>query len=253
MEKVLNSTPEGVTVISEEEASTVDILSRAAEKYPHKKFANEQELFEFLMQKNEAYERENEEMQHLAEENPEIAMLFGELSRTKDGKRRSIVSILTEAGVDLTPPSEGDEGYEDYESVISKRLQKKKDAEKRKKELEANYQESVMVIDNFLKAKNLKEEEEKAFIDFYEDIVDSSNRNLYTQHNLNKMFQAFKYEEDVESARQAGEVDGKNAKIENRRKKALQNTDGLASSGGSVTTESTKKQGYIEGLLKGSY
>lgn len=249
----------GTVDVKEKDDAVVDnqstVIELVKEKFPDSDFLNEYDAVQFLLAKIQGYEDENSQMQQLADENPEIAMLFSEMAKNDTGKRRSIVSILTEAGVDLTPPAEGEGGYEDYDEVVKRRSSRKKEAEKRKKELEANYLESVAVIEKFFKDKDLSEEEEKAFIEFYEDVVDSSNRNLYTEKTLNKIFQAFKYEEDVESARQAGEIDGRNAKIEDKRKKANQTTDGLASNGGAVTTPGgeVKKSGYIERLMEGKY
>ncbi|MFI3262298.1 MAG: hypothetical protein R3Y26_05260 [Rikenellaceae bacterium] len=233
-----------------------DLLIEIQILYPEQDINNEEDALTFLLDeveslsaKVENFESENAKIYSLASENPEIALIFSEVLADCD-KSRPIATILTNAGIDLTPPSEGDTGYEEYNKIMKARHIRRLEAEQRKKELEANYLESVVVIERFLNKLNLSEKEERAFTDFYEEIIDNSNKNLYTEKSLAKMYQAFKYEEDVENARRAGEIEGKNAKIEIRRRTKAQQTDGLPSSGGSVSIEKPKKHGYIEGLLR---
>ena len=96
----------------------------------------------------------------------------------------------------------------------------------------------------------MDEEEAERFIDFVDNVLLGNITNdIYDKQLLEKLWHAFKYEEEIRNAREAGVIEGRNAQIETRRLKAAGSSDGLPGSGNAVVADIPRKKGYIERLM----
>lgn len=190
------------------------------------------------------FKEDNNKLIEIVRENPELSVLIKELMQ---GAPMRVA--LVKANIDLPTPEDGDADFADYESEVKKRNSQKAEAEKRTKEYNDNIVNSQKEIETFFKTKNLSESEENEFTEFVDNSVAEMLNGIFTQKSLSKLYQAFKYEEDVANAKTAGVIDGRNANIETKREKKVTQTDGLASSASGTITTPQRKGGYIDNLL----
>lgn len=177
--------------------------------------------------------------------NPELSIFLKEvLSGTP------VRAALFKADINLSEPLDGDEDMEAYAHAVKERAKAKAEASKRAKEYQSNCQASEVEIETFFKEKKALEEEQAQFVDFIDNgILAQLYSGKCDKGLLEKLWKAYKYEEDVATAKSAGEIDGRNAQIEVKRASMNANRDGLPSAGSSITPEPTSKSGYIERLM----
>lgn len=229
-----NTTSQG----AEQTPETPRWLERLKKKYPDKDFADEAAAkdefyadYDKTHSDYDALKGDNAKILEILQDNPEFAQVF---ALVKDGMPLR-VALARVIDFDAVRPQEGDPDYEEFMKSADEFKQRQAQIADHRRLIEENQSKSKVEIEDFFKSIGADDEEQAGFADFLQGLFDDVFNGKMGKEALKKMWQAYKYVEDVEAAQQAGEVAGRNANIETKRQKAKA-TDGLPDAGGGVAT-----------------
>lgn len=208
-------------VIEEEKTKRDLLLERMSGKYPDKNFEDENELFGAVLDDADGYEEElsrsrevDGRMTSMLSDNPQFAgMLLSALN-----SENPILSLIKEYGDDfrsfLDDPENAEKIAEANKSHID-RLSKEKELETT---YEANLEKSVQVADE-LEGEGVysSEQIDEAFAKIFDD-AQKALMGEVTREMLEEKLKGLSYDTDVKEAATEGEIKGRNAKIEAKKK-----------------------------------
>lgn len=218
------------------EARTPRWLERLRKRYPDRDFADEAAAkdefyadYDRTLDEYDALKGDNTRILETLQANPEFAQVF---AAVKEGMPLR-VALARVIDFDAARPQEGDPDYEEFAKSAEEFKQRQADIAAHRKKIEENQAQSRVEIEDFFKGVGADDEEQAGFADFLQGIFDDVFDGKMGREVLKKMWQAYKYAEDIDAAGQAGEAAGRNASIEAKREKA-KTTDGLPDAGGGV-------------------
>lgn len=213
-------------------------LERLRKRYPDRDFADEATAkdefyadYDRSMGEYDALKGENARILETLQENPEFAEVFASI---RDGMPLR-VALARVVDFDAAPPQEGDPDYEDFNRSREEYKARRREMAERRRRIAENQERSKVEIEDFFRSVGADDEEQTGFADFLQGIFDDVFDGKMGKAALRKLWQAYKYEEDVEAAGKAGEAAGRNARIEARREKARA-TDGLPDAGSGISS-----------------
>ena len=229
---------------------------RYMKKYPNAVFEDDESMkdafyddYDRSEQQRRMFEEDNKQLIELVREYPELGTLFSELF-----KGAPLRVALLKADIDLPEPNPEDNDFSDYKNALKERNKRRKESEKRMKEYEENITRSKKEIEDFFSKKALTSEQEKSFTEYVDNLVSDMINGIFSQKSLEKLYRSYTYEDDIRTAHEAGEIDGRNATIEMQRISRRNDTDGLPSNAGAIETpDNNRKIGYIERLMANKY
>ena len=197
-------------------------------KYPERSFEDEDEFYGASM---EGYDTEhefrktsessNKEFFDKLQENPDVALFIGSiLNKESFGKALSYLS-------DVLPFEEGSEDFKAYNESVAERQRKAAEGEAAAAEYESNLQESANVLQEFADENGMTPDEAMEFV---QNITTTISDKLFSgkidKEFLDAFYKVQNYEKDLMVAKEAGIIQGRNEKID-AKKKALMKGDGL--------------------------
>ena len=219
-------------------------LERLKKKFPDKDFTDEvaakDEFYADYDKTHSDYDAlkgDNAKILELLQDNPEFAQVF---AAVKDGMPLR-VALARVIDFDAVRPQEGDPDYDDFKKSADDFKKRQADIAAHRKLIEENQSKSKVEIEDCFKGIGADDEEQTGFADFLQGLFDDVFAGNLGKEALKKMWQAYKYTEDVEAAQQAGEVSGRNAAIEAKREKAKA-TDGIPEPGGGVAVPAPQRR-----------
>lgn len=219
-------------------------LERLKKKFPDKDFTDEAAAkdefyadYDKTHSDYDALKGDNAKIVELLQDNPEFAQVF---AAVKDGMPLR-VALARVIDFDAVRPQEDDPDYEAFTKSADEFKKRQADIAAHRKMIEENQSKSKVEIDDFFKGIGADDDEQVGFADFLQGVFDDVFNGKMGKEVLKKMWQAYKYTEDVEAAQQAGEVAGRNANIEVKREKAKA-TDGLPEAGGGINVSEPVKK-----------
>lgn len=228
-------------VVVEETTTTVTPTSKSREymqgKYPDKVWADDEaydaDLLAHLQQADsdlEGYKAGDDALASLMERDPDFA-------RVMDAVRKGMpmgVALRTYMG-DLSDyePAEDEPDYEAYKKASDDYLAEKKKASDAIAEREKNLVDSDAVLEAFAAERGLTDEQEDEFVDKVSALFTEIDRGKITRETLNTLYDGLMHDADIAQAREDATIDANNKKIETKRIKAVEQTDGIPQGGGS--------------------
>ena len=211
-------------------------LERLRKRFPERDFSDEAAAeaefyadYDKTLDDYGALREDNNRMLALLQENPEFAQLF---ALVRDGMPLR-VALARVIDFDAARPQKGDPDYADFMREAGEFKKRQAEVAEHRKRIEENQAQSRVEIDEFFRKVGADDEEQNGFADFLQGLFDDVFEGKMGKVALGKLWQAYKYNEDLEAARAAGEVAGRNETIEARRAKAKA-TDGLPDAGGAA-------------------
>lgn len=132
-------------------------------------------------------------------------------------------------------PKEGEESYEDYTRGVEDNKAKVKEQMDKAEEYAKNVQESAAALKEFAAQLNMSDEEAVDFVNqIRETLADKLFSGKVDVEFLTRMHKLLNYDNDIKIAREAGRIEGRNERIDSKRKKAGA-TDGLPNTNTSGT------------------
>lgn len=221
-DKEKNLIPEEEAVETREvvaEDTPVRPLRRAViEKYPDfasddedEWAAKEDEYFTEVYNYNKSYRDAEAQLDELIATDEELASVLNDMVVNKTPFRVSIAKFLSQ---DDLIPVEGEEDFETYQSAYAERLDRKAKRDAREAEIEANEVASLEAIDAFAVEHEMDDDQKNSFIEYINGIFDNMLYKRLSPEVLGAFYNAMNYDADVSAAAEAGEIKGRNAKIE---------------------------------------
>lgn len=193
-----------------------------------------------IMDNNDAKTKREKEVLSKLGEDPKMSLMLGALM---DG-----MSFEEAASrfFDLENlPKEGEEGFEAIQKARNERIAEAQKNKEWQDAFKTNMDKSEIAIDEFAKEKGWDKNQVNEFLNKATDeLFTKVSQGIIDKDILEKLEKLYNYDEDVESARVAGEVAGRNQTIETKMKKM--EGDGLPEGpiGGAEAKQETKKKAY---------
>ena len=210
---------------------------RLKKAYPDKEFASDDDVNAALMEHLdglEGYKGTTESLhQKLADvldAEPVIAAIINDVSRGST----FIEALSRNVDIDELKPVEGDPDYETWAKNLEQRKSSKSEREAKTKAMQENIDMSISEIQAFAEENGMSNTDASKFLETVDQLVSEIVDGKLTRATLAKLKKALDYDMDVQTAMQAGEVKGRNQKIEAMRATNVERGDGLpaiASSG----------------------
>lgn len=155
-------------------------------------------------------EKVNKKLVDALENNPEFAQM------TKEVLAGVPVHIAIARNIDMEAmaPNEGDDDYGDYQKAIEDNKKTRAEKEKYLKDMDDNIKMSAKQVDEFAKENKLTDDETENFLKDVDQLVSDMVKGKVTKEALSTFYKGMKRDDDVKDAKKAGEIEGKNAKIE---------------------------------------
>jgi hypothetical protein len=146
-------------------------------------------------------------------------------------------AIRRRMGDEALSMKEGDEGWDEYVKAGEDRKAQHEESRKALDAFLANAKESDAVMSDFVSEHGMDEETAKTFTDMVLAVANDISAGRVTKDTLMMLKKARDYDSDIAAAREQGEVDGKNKKIEAEKKRMQGSGLPDAAVGGSAAEE----------------
>lgn len=145
---------------------------------------------------------------------------------------------------------EGDEGWDEFVKAGEERKAQQEESRKALDAFLANAKESDEVMSAFISEHGMDDETAQAFTDMVLAVANDISAGRISKDTLSMLKKARDYETDIVAAREQGEVDGKNKKIEAEKKRMQGSGLPDASAGGNASNEVDAKGNDTADWLK---
>lgn len=163
-------------------------------------------------------------------DNPELGQIMGDLAKGVPIK----VALAKIFDPEDLAVDQGDDDYEAYAKALADRKAMQAEKDSRKKMFEENSKKTSAAAEEFFTDKS--DEERDGFIDFMDSFSMDLYNGLVSINTLQKLWQAYKYDENIANATEAGRISGKNEQIEIKREKRKA-VDGLPENKNTAASE----------------
>lgn len=172
----------------------------------------------------------------------EYPELYAVIQDLQEGKPLE-VALAANIDIDSLKPLEGEEMYADYEAARNARKERKAKADEYRASFTKNAEESKQIISDFFSEVAFDKEQGEAFANKIDKMIADYTNGIVTREFLDVFYRAMNYEKAMESAREAGAIDAKNARIDAERERAEAETDGLPTGGSAVGVTMPSERG----------
>lgn len=124
------------------------------------------------------------------------------------------IAIARNIDVESMTPQQGDDDFEDYQNAVTEQKKSKAEKEKYLKDMDDNIKLSAKQVDEFAKENKLSDDEAENFLKDVDQLVSDMVAGKVTKEALGTFYKGLKRDDDVADAKEAGKVEGKNAKID---------------------------------------
>ena len=196
----------------------------------------------------EGYRKNDEEMRNLLQKDPTLAAF---ISDSANGKH-PIYSIIERVGTDgLKAMLEDPEKAKEIEAADKSYLERVAREKALGEEHEANLAESMSRMDKMKAERGLTDEQADEAMKLIADIVDEVIMGKFTERTLDMALNAINHDSDVATAREEGEIAGRNKKIKTELRKPTQGDVPMLGGGGrGLAPEEPKKKGYLDDIIQ---
>lgn len=192
------------------------VMQRYKSLYPDDNIDDEEVFFGHIKSDFDNYAKNDEYFKGLFEnltKDPKAAAI---MSAVADGEPFE-VAIAKYIDPEKDLPKEGDSNYERYNEARSKRIKDFEDMKARQGEIEGNLKATQDGLVSWGEKKGMTAEQSSEwFNDVFVSFFDKMAKGIVDEEMLDALYKAKNYEKDVEDAKRAGEVAGRNQQIEEK-------------------------------------
>lgn len=198
-----------------------NLLSRARERYPDRSFADigaepaegvadldeaiDEMLTDYATRQN-TYDKNNTRLSALLMNDPSSAEFLQKWVETGDPRTALVETFGDELGM-------SEEGQVKFKDQLSGWRERKSANEALEAEAETNWQNSLSALEEWGNGKGLSLEQKRDVMLRLLAITFNGMENKYSVEDFDLAFNAINHDSDVATARQEGEIAGRNAKI----------------------------------------
>lgn len=192
-------------------------LSRLKEKYPDREYADDEAIFSQINDDYDDYDKyksEAEEFSGMLASNPKAASLITAWAKGED----PVTFMIERFGDDFKAALED----EDKVEAIAEANKKYAERIAQEKKFEDEYQKNIAATSGILdelQAEGYSDDEIDNAMQWLIEIMKDAILGKFSKESILMALKAINHDKDVELADRAGEVRGKNAKIEEKMKK----------------------------------
>lgn len=189
-----------------------------------------------------SYEESGKRLSETFDQNRWIAAMIMDLKQNPD---LTPIEWMAGNGIDIQAALDNPEEGKKVAAQISKFQERKADEDKHEKTLLENMKKSADAMDSL----GLSDDEKNDLWEKVWKVIGAAEDGEITSDTW-KLFQnGYSYDNDINSARSEGAMQGRNEKIQNKvRRSSTDIPPSLSTGGGSNTAKSKKKGGFFEGL-----
>lgn len=194
-------------------------------KYPDKTYETEEDyendLADYLETTESdlnAYRESDEQLSELLEMNPELALMVRDM---KEGVP-FMVALARNVDLEDLAPIEGEVDFEEYSKELTKRKEDNKAKKAREAELAKNAELSGSEMTKYLESLGWNAEKRADFDAWLTDLLANFSENKIGKREMDIFLDAYQYAEAIARAKENGRIEGRNQKIEAKRKVAEQ-------------------------------
>ena len=208
-------TPEEAPETPEKESSEMRLRKHLGVKDGEDLHGKALEHIQSLQDYKDKNESVNAKLLEVFETQPEIGSFLKDIVNGAPVN----VAIARNFDVESLKAQEGDPDYDEWNKAIDGR--KKTVAEKQKylKEIDDNVKMSAKELDAFTKENKLSDSEAEDFLKSVDQLVADLVRGKVTKDALTRFYKGINYDKDIKEQAKVAEVKGKNAKIDELKKK----------------------------------
>ena len=210
--------------------AAIDSLRAMISEKFGKQFDTDEEMYAWIHSQLSDMSATDGIIGEILEEYPELYVVIQDLEAGKPLE----VALAANIDVEALKPMEDEEMYAEYEAARNARKERKAKAEEHRAAFTKNQEESKQVITDFFSEVAFDEEQGVAFANKIDQMIGDYINGVVTREFLDVFYRAMNYEQAMESAREAGAIDAKNARIDAERERAEAETDGLPTGGSAV-------------------
>lgn len=217
---------------------------RLKTKYPDKEFVDDEALFGQINDDYDDYDKQLEDyrvrekaLSDMFASNPRSASFLMDWKNGED----PLINMIRKFGDDFKEALEDPAKQEALAAANKEYAERIAQEGKYEEEYQKNIDETLGVIEQMQQQYNLSDDDMDKAMDFLVTIVRNGLMGKFTAESINMAMKAINHDMDVEDAAHAGEVKGKNTKIQEKLRKE-NSSDGLPQMGGSANRNSEKKK-----------
>lgn len=184
--------------------------------FPDREFKNREEYDKAVIEHLNNEAQANQQLLGAFEENPELQAVVKDM--TQNGKS-FLEALHAHVDIDSLNVQPGDENYEEVVRAKVNRENQKKEQEKRIQELRSNQEKTIANSVEFVKEHKLTKADESTFFNQIDKIISDLNNGLVSKETFEVFKKGMAYEKDVKSAKEVGEIAGKNTAVIIKKKK----------------------------------
>lgn len=220
-------------------------IGRLREKYPDKKFEDDEEIYGQIGEDYDNYEKQLGEYQgrekaisDMFASDPRSAEFFAEMS--KGGN--PVMSLLKNFGPDIKETLDDPEKMQELADVWAKEQEHIAKSKQLDDEYAENMPKSLEALRQFQEERGLSEEQTDEIIFKLINIVRDGVMGKFSPEMFDLMSKAINHDSDVATAQEEGTVAGKNARVTEKLRKSNKG-DGIAPLNGKNGQQGAGKRG----------
>lgn len=209
------------------------LLERMRNKYPDKEFNDDEAIYGQIADDYDDYDKQIESykgneksLTDMFMSDPRSAAFLAEWHNGSD----PVIALVKQFGTDIKDAIDDPARIEEIAAANKEYLERVAKEKKLEEEYQSNLAQSLSMLDELQKENGLSDEQVDKAMALLLGIVSDGIMGKFTPENVNMAMKAITHDEDVAIANETGEVRGRNAKIDERLRKAQ--GDGLARLGG---------------------
>lgn len=223
------------------------MVERLKGRYPEKEFVDDEAIYGQIYDDYDNYDNDIEGFKEreaslvdLFNKNPSAARFITDLAKGED----PWIAVIKRLGIDgITDLLNNPEKQEEYAKANADYVEKLGKETALEDEYNANRSESLALLERIQGEKQLSDEQMDAAYALITKIAKEAIMGKFSEETVNMALNALNHDTDVENARAEGAIAGKNAKIDEKLRKADEG-DGMPMSGSGNSTKAQRPVGY---------
>lgn len=196
------------------------LRERMSSRYPDRHFRDESgengedDIEQAIIDTLDEYEKYSKEMVDLFSTDGRSAEFIQNWITTGDPR----AALLETFGDEFLDATKSEEAMEKFKGQLEDWRTRKKADDDAREQYEQNWNKSLEDLEQWGNERGLSQEQKVAVIMRLVDVSANAIQNIYTPEDFDMANKALNYTSDVEAAHETGVVEGRNAKIDARRK-----------------------------------
>lgn len=220
--------------MAEEESKKLKHLARLRERYPDKKFEDEEEIYGQISddydqydQRLSDYEEREKALSDMFSADPRSAQFLVDMHKGED----PVVGLVRNFGIEVKDALDDPEMQERIKEANKDYVERVAKSKALEEEYDSNMETTLEVLRQFQEDRGLTDEQIDEVVAKMLGVITDGVKGKFTPETLDMFLKAINHDQDVALANEEGNIAGRNAKIKEMLRKSQQG-DGTQPLGG---------------------